>query len=124
LLVRYEKGPRGSQAYALSVDGARRLLDGAEVWCQALDMYLDAFWEHGLPSWAIVPFAARHLPEHQAPSTIGEAKHRRKLTLVAKLRREVTQVRQNFWRYLFNVRQRRRDRRLARALAGVTASAR
>ena len=58
-LVRYLKGPRGSTAYLLSCRGARVLLNATRQWSEPLDDYLDRFWVHGLPPFAIHPLAAR-----------------------------------------------------------------
>ncbi|WP_299641133.1 glycosyltransferase family 25 protein [Devosia sp.] len=66
-LVRYLKGPSGGQAYVLSPEGARRLLDGVKRWAEPLDDYLDRFWVHGLPALAIHPLTVTRA---DVPTTI------------------------------------------------------
>ncbi|MDB5540606.1 MAG: hypothetical protein JWQ89_2333 [Devosia sp.] len=80
-LVRYLKGPRGSTAYALSPEGARRLLDGVKHWAEPLDDYLDRFWVHGLPPLVIHPVTARRadvpteIPGRKPPSGLSRVSH-------------------------------------------------
>ena len=105
-LVRYAKGPRGAQCYAISPEGAAALVRGASVWVDAVDLYLDAFWLHGLASHAIEPYRVHHLDESMAPSTIGSARHAYRRTPREKLRRELTHMLWSLKRYWFNLRYR------------------
>ena len=68
-LVRYLKGPFGGQAYALSPDGARRLVAKADRWTEPVDIYLDRFWFHGVPCLGLLPYRVTLAP---TPSDIGE----------------------------------------------------
>lgn len=106
-LVRNLKGPRGTQCYALHPNGARALLAGAQVWIDAVDLYLDAFWLHGVPSYALLPSPVTHLPEAEAASSIGRVRWARKRSRREKLRRELTHAVWNLRRYWFNLRYRR-----------------
>lgn len=68
-LVRYRKGPVGTQCYAISPDGAKALLRHADRWVEPVDRYIDRFWLHGLQSYAIHPFPVS-LPEQELASVI------------------------------------------------------
>jgi glycosyl transferase family 25 len=68
-LVRYLRGPVGCQAYALSPDGARRLVAKAARWTEPVDLYLDRFWFHGVPCLGLLPYRVTLAP---TPSDIGE----------------------------------------------------
>lgn len=104
-LVRYPKGPRGTQCYALSPGGAQALLAGAAVWIDAVDLYLDGFWLHGVASYAIHPFRVRHEENTALPSLIGDARWAAGRSTLQKLRRELTHA--GFWwrRMWFNLGQ-------------------
>lgn len=103
-LVRYLKGPRGAQCYALHPRGARALLHHAGTWIDAVDLYLDAFWIHGMPSYAVEPFHVQHLDEAAAPSTIGRIRWAYRRTALQKARRELTHAIWSLRRYWFNYR--------------------
>lgn len=109
-LVRYLKGPRGTQCYAISPDGARALLDGARVWIDAVDLYLDGFWLHGLASYAITPYHVLHEADGSPRSIIGEGRWEVPRPLGRKLRREATHLTYQVRRAWFNLRQRWRER--------------
>jgi len=68
-LVRYRKGPVGTQCYAISPDGARALLRHADRWTEPVDRYIDRFWLHGVHSYAIHPFPVG-LPAQELASVI------------------------------------------------------
>ena len=55
-LIRYLKGPYGTQAYVVSPDGAKALIDKAARWLAPVDQYLDSPWLHGIEIVAIKPF--------------------------------------------------------------------
>ena len=100
-LVRFSRGPSGTQCYCVSPEGARVLLAGAERWVEPVDTYIDSYWRHGLTPKGIIPFEAHELDREQVASTIGDrTKHR---TGYAKLRHEVARVGQNVARVLFDV---------------------
>lgn len=105
-LARYRKGPRGTQCYALHPKAARALLRRADTWIDAVDLYLDAFWLHGVPSYAVLPHPVRHLPEAEAASLIGAGRWGRRRSGVEKLRRELTHMLWSLKRYWFNLRYR------------------
>jgi MurNAc alpha-1-phosphate uridylyltransferase len=67
---------------------------------------LDAFWLHGVPSYAVLPHPVRHLPEAEAASLIGAGRWGRRRSGVEKLRRELTHMLWSLKRYWFNLRYR------------------
>lgn len=118
-LVRYLKGPRGTQCYAISPDGARALLRGAQVWIDAVDLYIDGFWLHGLASYAITPYHVLHEAEGAPSSLIGQVRWAARRSLGSKLRRETTHFFYRLRRGWFNFRQNGRDH-AAPAFGGIT----
>jgi glycosyl transferase family 25 len=104
-LVRFLQGPVGAQCYALSPGGAAALLRKAERWIEPVDLYLDAFWRHGLACKAILPFEAAERPRTAANrSTIGDRKQKR--TGLAKLAREGTRLSEMLARLGYNLTHR------------------
>lgn len=55
-LVRFTTSPAGTQAYLLSVEGARRLVESCRSLDMAIDLAMDRFWETGLPLYSIFPY--------------------------------------------------------------------
>lgn len=107
-LIRYLKGPYGLQCYALSPAGARTLIEGAKVWINAVDSYVDSFWIHGLASIALVPFQAWDDSDDNKPSTIGSGRYEVHRPWHRQIRRSCTQLAYRLRRALFNWRFRRR----------------
>lgn len=105
-LVRYLKGPYGLQCYALSPQGARRLLDGADVWIDAVDAYVDSFWRHGLAPFALLPFRAMSDEGMAQASTIGNGRFQRERDAAHQLRRKFTRTLDRLRRTAFNLRYR------------------
>jgi glycosyl transferase family 25 len=97
-LVRYLKGPSGGQAYALSPEGARRLLAKAQRWTEPLDDYLDRFWFHGVACLGLLPYRIAPVP---TPSDIGA---RAGYTVSQKLRRKMHHLPDGFRRAVWNLR--------------------
>jgi len=85
-LVRFLRGPLGTQSYCLSPDGAAALLKAAEWWVEPVDLFIDRFWLHGVESVGLLPFEVSHDDRN---STIGGRSRQR--SGLNKLRRE-------FWR--------------------------
>ena len=54
-IVRFQRGPMGTQGYVLSPSGARRLLEHAKRWNLPVDNYIDSFWQHGVLSFGLLP---------------------------------------------------------------------
>jgi glycosyl transferase family 25 len=98
-LVRYLKGPVGAQCYAIAPSGAAALLRHATVWIDAVDKYIDAFWVHGLSSYAIHPFHVMHDFDNQPLSVIDETRMRKRHLLRRKFSTSMDRVR----RELFNL---------------------
>ncbi|MBP9743161.1 MAG: glycosyltransferase family 25 protein [Burkholderiales bacterium] len=59
-LVCYLNHPCGTQGYAITPSGARRLLAHAETWGEPVDMYLDKYWIHGLRAYCFIPEIIKH----------------------------------------------------------------
>lgn len=55
-VVRYKSSPAGAQAYLISKEGARRLVNGCQVVEATVDLAMDYFWKTGLPIYAVFPF--------------------------------------------------------------------
>lgn len=103
-LIRYLKGPFGTQCYALSPQGARALLAHSQVWIDAVDMVLDAFWTHGLACYAIVPYHVSHDEPGVTPaSLIGNSRFQQRRSLARKLRRKITRMGDHLQRDWFNL---------------------
>ncbi|SEQ02340.1 glycosyl transferase, family 25 [Solimonas aquatica] len=103
-LIRYLKGPFGTQCYALSPQGARALLAHSQVWIDAVDMVLDAFWTHGLACYAIVPYHIRHDEPGVTPaSLIGNSRFEQRRSLARRLRRKLTRMGDHLQRDWFNL---------------------
>lgn len=79
-IVSLLKGASGTQCYAISPDGARKLLAKADRWIEPVDDYIDRFWTHGMRSTAILPF---HVHQNEdEPSLIGEHRDRREHSVI------------------------------------------
>lgn len=105
-LIRYLKGPFGTQCYVISPAGAQAFLKHADKWIDAVDKYVDAFWTHGLISYAIVPFHIEHETEETPVSLIAETRSSRNRPWYRKLRRRITLFIDRLARVTFNLRQR------------------
>lgn len=103
-LVRFLKGPRGTQCYALHPQGARALLQHAQVWIDAVDVYVDAFWLHGVASYAVLPFRVHHAQPDEVASLIGDTRWSRSRTMPERLRRNLTHMAWSWRRQFFNFR--------------------
>ena len=68
-LLRIMGFAHGAQAYLLTRFGAEKLAEKAQSVDSAIDVFLDRYWEHGLPDLAIFPF---QVIERSVPSSIGE----------------------------------------------------
>ena len=99
-LVRYLKGPRGTQCYMLSPKGARMLLDKSNEWIMAVDEFLDSSWIHGVPSYAVFPNAAW---EDSSCSVIGDRNKKKKIGLTKKTKKEALQGYSRLRAKMFNV---------------------
>lgn len=69
--VRLEKGGMGTQCYAVSPAAAKRLLQHSDIWTCPVDYYIDSFWEHGQPNYAILPYRIHHDETGSITSDIG-----------------------------------------------------
>lgn len=68
-LIRITRFALGTQAYVITREGARRLLEHAtQIECP-IDAYMDKYWQHGVPNLALYPFPVF---ERGEASTIGE----------------------------------------------------
>jgi glycosyl transferase, family 25 len=55
-LVRFLRGPLGTQCYAIAPHAAARFIQCSEKWTLPVDNYIDRFWEHGVESIGLLPF--------------------------------------------------------------------
>jgi glycosyl transferase family 25 len=117
-VVRYFKGPRGTQCYALDPKAARALLKKAEMWIDAVDLYVDAFWIHGVSSYAVLPSQVGHLKAAVAASSIGDVRWERRRSGFERLRRGLTRMVWSWRRQWFNLRCSLRSRRRLWLLIG------
>lgn len=101
-LVRFLKGPAGTTCYALSPEGARKLLAKADRWIEPVDDYLDRFWSHGVQSMAILPFRVHH--DDEEPSLIGKDRDNRQRSVIGALGRTVSRLHASLARRLSNLR--------------------
>lgn len=67
-LIRFTNFALGSQAYILTREGARILIEHGQRLDCAVDVFMDRYWQHGLPNLALYPF---HVFERFQESSIG-----------------------------------------------------
>ena len=101
-LVRFLRGPAGTQCYALSPNAAAALLAHAGTWVEPVDLYIDRFWRHGVLSKAILPYAAEEVDDPPFRDAIGDRETSR--TLFGKARRELFRTIGGLQRVLYNAR--------------------
>lgn len=99
MLVRYLKGPRGAQGYAITPEAAQKLLQYAQRWTQPVDDYLDASHIHDLPCYCIVSPPVFGNAEE---STIGNRRH--KIPAYRKVVREIYRLYSQVSLKLFNAK--------------------
>lgn len=101
-LVRFLKGPAGTQCYAISPEAAHKLVAKADIWIEPVDDYLDRFWAHGVQSMAILPFRIHHDVDEK--SDIGDARAKRQKSFVGSIGRTVSRLYASLARRLSNIR--------------------
>ena len=101
-LVRFLRGPEGTQAYLLAPEGAEALLRSATRWVRPVDHFLDRFWVHRVLPLAILPFEIIHTKDAERTSTIGNRWTKRHGWM--KVRRELNKFRDDISRWMFNLR--------------------
>lgn len=100
-LVRFLRGPAGTQCYALSPDAAAALVARARHWVEPVDLYIDRFWLHGVESNGILPFAAKEVAQPPFRAAIGDRDSTR--SLFGKARRELFRMTDGVRRTLYNL---------------------
>ena len=70
-LLCYKHFPCGTQGYAVSPEGARKLIANALYWTEPVDMYLDKYWIHGLCPYCINPELITHREEIKSSISEG-----------------------------------------------------
>ncbi|MDB6063260.1 MAG: hypothetical protein JWM78_3363 [Verrucomicrobiaceae bacterium] len=70
-LIRYTGYALGTQAYVLTKEGAARLLQHGKQVRYPIDVFMDRYWDHGVPNLAIYPFPVL---ENFQPSSIGQSR--------------------------------------------------
>ncbi|WP_421855969.1 glycosyltransferase family 25 protein [Oricola sp.] len=101
-LVRFLRGPEGTQAYMLAPEGAEALLRAATRWIRPVDHFLDRFWVHRVLPYAVLPFEIIHTKDAERTSTIGNRWTKRRGWM--KVRRELNKFRDDISRWVFNFR--------------------
>jgi len=104
-LIRYLKGPFGTQCYALTPKAASAFLAHADSWIDAVDKYVDAFWIHGVISYGLLPYHIEHGTAETPASLIGQTRSSQNRPWHRKLRRRITLLRDRLARVAFNLRQ-------------------
>jgi glycosyl transferase family 25 len=101
-LIRYLRGPSGTQCYAISPRGAATLIANAEWFREPVDRYIDHFWLHGLQSLALRPFPIALMPLPELPSSVRNwERERTPYTFPRKVARAFDHI----GRHLYNLRQ-------------------
>lgn len=98
-LIRYLKGPRGAQAYAITPEAAQKFMRYAQRWTQPVDDYMDASYIHGVPCYGLFPSVAY---ENNDKSTIGNRRH--KIPAYRKIVREIYRLYTQVRLKVFNIR--------------------
>lgn len=96
------KGASGTQCYAISPEGARKLLAKADRWIEPVDDYIDRFWTHGVRSTAILPFRIHQ--NDAEPSLIGEHRDKRQRSLIGWFGRTFSKLYGSIARRALNMR--------------------
>jgi glycosyl transferase family 25 len=89
-LARLNRGGMGTQGYALSLAGARRLLEYTRDVVYPVDEAIDRYWENGLDLYALMPYPVADDPRYA--STIHGAEGR-----PAKVRRSLPEQAARRW---------------------------
>ena len=98
--VRYMKGPRGTQCYALTPIAARNFLENSYEWTLAVDEFIDFGYLHGQPPYAILP---NPVYEVVSTSDIGCRAHK-EIHLLKKISRELARSYSQLRLKVFNLK--------------------
>lgn len=99
-LVRFLRGPAGTQCYAISPRGAAILLAGAQWFREPVDRYIDRFWSHGVQCLALQPYPMTLQGGWGSDTRIYESKST-PYTFV----RKIVRVGEHVVRHLYNFRE-------------------
>lgn len=97
-LVRFLRGPAGTQCYIVSPVAAKNFLYDADVWYLAVDEYMDRFWQHGVDSFALMPLPVIH--GHDGSDIVRLDKD--SLSIFLKLKYELKKIKEQFLRVIYN----------------------
>lgn len=93
-VLRYRSSPAGTQAYLLSVSGARQLLRHCRNVDATIDLAMDRFWQTKLPLYSVFPYP---LIERFVPTSIPiAAEGETALTRVERLRWDLYRASRKF----------------------------
>ncbi|MDZ5459072.1 glycosyltransferase family 25 protein [Azohydromonas lata] len=101
-LVRYRRVPSLTGAYAISLEGARKLTQRLPPFGRPVDVDLRHHWEFGLRMFGALPYPAR-LNEDSLVSTI-DGRNAPGLSLVPRLRKLRYQLRYSWYNHFFSRR--------------------
>lgn len=89
----------GTQAYYLTPDAAKKFILTAKKWTEAVDVYLDQYWKHGVVSLVSTPFLLEE-NECSKESTIGERRAAR-ATFFYRITKELVRIYYQFCAFLW-----------------------
>ncbi|WP_352822949.1 glycosyltransferase family 25 protein [Mesorhizobium sp. M0203] len=70
-MVRFLKGPWGTQCYVLFPDAASRLLAKSKKWILPVDNYMDSSWRHNLAAVGLMPLPVVNRRDSRSEISLG-----------------------------------------------------
>ena len=97
-VVRHLKGPRGTQCYMISPEGATSLIKSYSTWLYPVDDFLDWSFKAKLGNYGLLP---NTVYEDTDSSTIGTRRHK-KIPLSIRLFKEIDNLRNRLCNKIYN----------------------